>query len=440
MPKHVCIICNKEFNRKSNYDYHIENKKKPCNAIMNSVPPKSSDLEIKTENFPPKTSDFSLNSLNTSDYDDKDDIIDLLFKKPMLNDDNINKNITCLYCEKIFTRPDNLQRHLNGRCKSKLNHDELENLKNKLNSIMLDYYNLEKNYQKLETNYQSLMNNNNKVVINDENEEESNYNSNDTKTINNNINNVNNINNLKNNKINNGVINNVSIVQFGKEDINKLNLLEAMKQYLISTGGNIASNMLKYINLNKKYPENHNICITDISREFVKIHDGEKFVTKKFKNVKNDIMKNVINNTKKIMEIYEKNEKIKKSLNTQSKIKINSVSLKLVDGISAEEIVREEIREKEKTLKYQNKKQIDKENEDEYEDEHKDEYEDEHQDKNEDKNEDEYEEESEEEREFTFEERLRIEHLDKKREGLQIKSFENLKEELYNARNLLCVK
>ena len=29
--------------------------------------------------------------------------------------------------------------------------------------------------------------------------------------------------------------------------------------------------------------------------------------------------------------------------------------------------------------------------------------------------------ESEEEREFTFEERLRVEHLDKKREGLQIK-------------------
>ena len=45
--------------------------------------------------------------------------------------------------------------------------------------------------------------------------------------------------------------------------------------------------------------------------------------------------------------------------------------------------------------------------------------------------------ESEEERDFTFDERLRIEHLDKKREGLQIKSFENLKEELYNARELL---
>ena len=45
--------------------------------------------------------------------------------------------------------------------------------------------------------------------------------------------------------------------------------------------------------------------------------------------------------------------------------------------------------------------------------------------------------ESEEERDFTFDERLRIEHLDNKREGLQIKTFENLKEELYNARELL---
>ena len=42
--------------------------------------------------------------------------------------------------------------------------------------------------------------------------------------------------------------------------------------------------MLKYINLNTKYPENNNLCITDNAREIVKIHNGKKFVYKKYKN------------------------------------------------------------------------------------------------------------------------------------------------------------
>ena len=50
------------------------------------------------------------------------------------------------------------------------------------------------------------------------------------------------------------------------------------------------SNMLKYINLNEQYPENNNICMTDLSREIVKIHNGKKFVYKKFKNVKDEIL------------------------------------------------------------------------------------------------------------------------------------------------------
>ena len=376
MTIYKCINCNKEFNRKCNYDYHVENKKKPCSSTTNILPPISSDI-------PPISSVLPVNELN---------IFDLLFKKPTINEDNINKHLTCMYCEKVFTRVDNLQRHLAERCKSKATHDEMEDLKEKMKMILEDHENLKKNYE-------NLINNNEHV-------RETKNNTTNKQTINNN----NNSHNNNNNKINNGVINNINIVQFGQEDISKLNLPEAMKQYLISTGGNIASSMLKYINLNEKYPENHNICITDMSRELVKIHNGTKFVTKKFKNVKNDIMKNIVKNTRKMTDIYIKDDKIKKSDDTKTKIKINEVSLKLIDGISGEEIVREEIKEKEKLLKQKtsSKKDIDNSEDDDSE--------------------------SEEEIDFTFEERLRIEHLDKKREGLQIKTFENLKEELYNAR------
>ena len=396
MPNHICILCNKVFNRKSNYDYHVRNKKKPCIPIIKNDTPESAKVT-------PESAKITPNMTNISENTDK--MIELLFKEP-LNDNNNNNNIICIYCEKTFTRTDSLKKHQSGRCKSKVNHDDLKELKEDMKIIIANLKNLENENADLKNNYQQLEQNYNKI-LGDETHHKN------IKTINNTNNGSSNSHNNNNNNINNGVINNINIVQFGEEDMSKLNLPEAVKQYLISTGANIASNMLRYINLNEKYPENHNICITDMSRELVKIHNGKKFITKKFKNVKNEIMKNVVKNTRKIMDNYEKNDNFKKSADTKTKLKINDVSLQLIDGMSGEDIVREEIKQKEKLLNYKNssKKDIDNSEDDDSE--------------------------SEEERDFTFDERLRIEHLDKKRDGLQIKTFENLKEELYNARTLL---
>ena len=367
---YICPNCDKQFNRKSNYDNHTINKKKPCNKSHFIVPPKSSII-------PPITSIIASKT---------DNIIDIIVKRPDTNDDCC----ICTYCEKSFTRIDNLQRHLNGRCKSKINYDELDKLKEDMKLII-------NNYQKLENNYQILLNEQKiktKIVDNNEN---------NIKTINNTINNNTQIN--KGMILNNNTVN-IQVVQFGNEDIDKLNLTDAMKSYLKSTGGNIVSNMIKYINLNEEYPENNNICMTDMSREIVKIHNGKKFVYKKFKNVKEDILNKIVKNTRKIVNKYENNETLKKSNDTKNKLKINDVSLKIIDGISAENIVREEINEKENNFIF-NKINNDDDSETEIE------------------------------REFTFEERLRIEHLDKKREGMQKKTFENIKDELYNAKQLL---
>ena len=391
-----CFNCNKDFNRKSNYDKHMLNKKKPCNAINIIVPPKTTNLPPTCNNSPPKTTNSPPNSTN---------FIDILIKelKPSIN------NCVCMYCEKSFARIDSLQRHLNGRCRSKENYDELEKLKKDMKIIIQNYQMIENNYQHLENENVKLKN---KIVEIETTQKGTNFNTEPTT-----INNVNNVNNIvnNNNQINKGVIvNNIQLVQFGNEDISKLNLVDAMKSYLKSTGGNIASTMLKYINLNEQYPENNNICMTDLSREIVKIHNGEKFVYKKFKNVKDEILTKIVKNTRKIVNKYENDETLKKSTDTKNKLKINDVSLKIIDGTSAEDIVREEIKEKEKHL-IQNKNiqniikivEINKDSE------------------------------SEEERDFTLEERLRIDHLDNKRDGMQKKTFENIKDELYNAKKII---
>ena len=401
MSIYKCNLCNKEFNKKNHLDNHLYKKKKSCVLFPLKTPPNPAKtrqiaykIPPKPAKIPPKPAKIPPNPAKT--LIDTEKIIDFLFKEP-INDNNNKHCIICIYCEKIFTRGDSLKKHQIKRCKSKTNHDDLEKLKEKMDMLLENYENLKKDYQDLIKNKEIKTNSHEEKNINE------------VRTIFNNTNNGNN----SNNNINNGIINTVNIVQFGEEDISKLNLPEAVKQYLISTGGNIASNMLKYINLNEKYPENHNICITDMSRELVKIHNGKKFITKKFKNIKNDIMKNVVKNTRKLMDNYEKDNKFKKTNDAKTKLKINDVSLKLIDGLSGEDIVREEIIEKGKILNLKNNSIKDTIN-------------------NEDDNS-----ESEEDRDFTFDERLRIEHLNKKREGLQIKTFENLKEELYNARELL---
>jgi hypothetical protein len=184
--------------------------------------------------------------------------------------------------------------------------------------------------------------------------------------------------------------------------------------------------MLKYVNLNEKYPQNHNICITDLSRELVKIFNGKKFIVKKFKDAKGLILNKAILNTYKIVEKIENNKDIKKTPDHQSKMKINGVSLKLINGTSAEEIVREEIREQEKLLKDDDILLI--VDEDDEDDEKIDILEDSQTDQSIDEKK---------ERDFTSGEQLRIRHLESKQQGLQEIAIERLKEELYNGKCLV---
>jgi len=398
MVKYNCSKCNKEFNKKSNYENHI-NKKKPCVKFFNK---NTNDNEININDN--DNSKLPLNNQNITK--DENPLNETLFDKidSLLNKNIVNKGNTmsCMYCDAIFSRNDNLQRHMKERCKSKKYIDELEKLKEKLNLLSGSYQNLEKENENLKKENNELKNSNHQVT-----------------NIQNKINNTNNINNINNGIINNNNVN-IKLVQFGSENIDDLDIKEALDIYMKSTGGNIISNMLKFVNLNEKYPQNHNICMTDLSRELVKIFNGKQFIIKKFKNAKGDILCKVIKNTYKLVDKIENNNSIKKTADVKKKMKINNVSLKLIDDYSAEDIVREEIREKEKLL-------LDKKIKEEetiivIEDNDTD------TDNDSDSDVEEV------ERDFTLEEKLRIEHLEDKKKDLQAIAFERLKEELYNGK------
>ena len=116
MVNYICPKCNKDFHKKSHYVEHTENKKKPCDKSDFLVPPKSTNTLFY--------SDFVDNLKKDQEY-------------------KSNKCI-CVYCEKTFARIDSLQRHLNGRCKSKKNLDELQELKEDVKLIIVNNQSLEK--------------------------------------------------------------------------------------------------------------------------------------------------------------------------------------------------------------------------------------------------------------------------------------------------------
>jgi hypothetical protein len=135
MSKYECIKCNKVFTRKQNYLYHVNNNNRPCssnssiqNSFSSNFPPESSNLPPESSNFPPESS----NSIESKNENNSNNLNNLLFE-------NINKLIninkdhkvsnTCIYCDTIFTRNDNLLRHQRERCKSKLIMMNLKNLR-----------------------------------------------------------------------------------------------------------------------------------------------------------------------------------------------------------------------------------------------------------------------------------------------------------------------
>lgn len=350
MVEYCCEKCGKIFNRKSNYITHRDNKKKPCSNFTHKI------LTIMSKN---------------THFDEE------LFKQQDLNNNN-NSNIIehiCSNCNAKFKRKDNLKRHIKDNCKNN-NLSDVNALKEMIIMLTKEVKSLKN--QNLVTHNQT-MNNTQNI----------------TKTINSN-NNINNINNT------------INLVQFGKENLNNLDIKEAMNVFLKSTGGNIIANMLKFINFNPNYPENFNICMSDLAREIVKIYDGSKFVCKKYKNVQDQIINNISTNIYELCDKFIEDNNIKKTKNTLHKINLNNISLHLINNEDIEDLIKQQNIFNDKTLIKNTEEEngeliniTDVKND-----------------------------------ELTFEQKQKIEHYESKKLGLYEITKEKLRDELYNNKHL----
>ncbi len=356
MKVYQCKKCLKEFIKKSHLDEHL-NKKKPCGTKL-------------------------INETND-------------FNEVVIIKENIHK---CEFCNKNFSRSDNLKKHILEYCKDKkIQENNITKLQDELTFI-----------KEL-----LLKNNSNNQITTDSQNTTTNTKSHNTTTNSKNTTNTNSLNTTNSNNTTNNV--QVNICAFGKEDIDKLDIPEAMRVYLKSTGGNIIPNMLKYINLNEKYPENHNIYMTDNARELVKINNGKQMLLKKFKNAKYEIVGNVTGNINTIVDKFkESNYTNSKDIN--DKININNMSLKIINGEelfvsdseSSSDSSSDDSNMSENTLlKLEEERKIKKE---------------------------------EKYKKFMQKQQRQkyYDHLNSKRDGLQEITFEKLKEELYNGKNICC--
>ena len=260
MVLYKCENCLKEFNKKSNYLMHIEHRKTPC----------SKSPELMAPNLQ-KAQKVAPNSNYGPVFVEKHEYLN------NITNNNKNKDTICTYCNKSFVKVYGLNRHLKI-CKEKQNIiDELlmENEKLKYEQKIKD-----EEIEKLK------------------NEKKNNNNNNTNNTINT-------INNTNNNIINNNNIQ-INILNYGEEDLSKLDMEKILKY-----DNAFIEMVFRDIHCNPEIPENQNILLPSLSRYDIYVKLNNEWL----KRNKNEILKERYDSIRGyLMDLYiEESEKNKKN-------------------------------------------------------------------------------------------------------------------------------
>ena len=281
MVKRICLKCNAVFDRKFNYERHI-NKVFDCSTNKNETNDIDDLNEIKVEK--------NYICGNLQEFAKISEKFAGIYENQQFNeintgsDKNINEEYSCSYCNKTYSSKYTLERHINESCRvKKANDTEKENIFKLL--LEKDKENKDKISQ-LEEQNKLLMDKIDKLInIKETKSKKSIKSAKSTKSskITNNNQQITNTSNILNNnqKITNNTQNNNNIVMvnFGKEDLSIIDekqfIDKVIKKPNIS-GVKIPDEVLKIIHFNPQYPQLSNIYISDINREKCMVYeDGE---------------------------------------------------------------------------------------------------------------------------------------------------------------------
>ena len=258
MVKYTCTKCKKEFNKKYNFEIHI-NKKFSC------VQPQ--EILIDTQEKLIKTNNIIKIDENIIKIDENIIKIDE-------NIDENNINMCCKFCGAYYNRKDNLKRHMEKYCKvKKIQDEEKENIfkillakDEELKTQKEFNKNLEENNKELKEYIKNITNMNldlnNKVNKLIEKISVGNIN----KGVINNNNNINNINNI--------IITTDQLCNFGSEDIKQIDS-KLFKNLNGKFGKEIFLECAK--NIYNTLSKNKTLYFSDLSREKAMAWDNGKW-------------------------------------------------------------------------------------------------------------------------------------------------------------------
>ena len=316
-----CKICNKEFNQKCHYTNHL-NRIKPCEKLTKNI-----------HQYPPNIHQYppNIHQKNDTPLMEYTIVDEYIIKKR-------KKNYSCNFCNELFCRSDVLKKHLD-RCKIRKEETQDKEI------IYQELLKKMESYEKEKENQYNLIKELNNKIEKLENEKKINHTQNNR--------------NIKNQ--NNGTINTVNIIGFGKENLSKIDnktFFEALTQM----GYKIPAKMLEKIHINEKYPEYKNIYISDINRGKAMIYDGKIWKLDKYDNISDKLLDKVLNF---IEERYDeikddKSISVKKKINMENRLKILEIMKDYEEEEERErhEYLRNQCKDKIKIDLYNNREMI----------------------------------------------------------------------------------
>ena len=290
MPVYICSECGKRFEDKTKYNIHI-NRKFPC---------KKDEISSYIETNIDSVKDVGITSKMTHSTSQ----ITQNFGEITQNNSEIN--LMCQYCSKIYSRRDNLFRHIKSYCKVKKQEDN--NKKEIYNKLLKELDEIKKENEELKKINNKLISSNNNIHIKNQNIE------------------------TQNNIVN------INLIAHGREDLDKIDvkyIIEALKR-----GISCIPVITERIHFNEKYPEYQNVYISNMNQKYGMIYNGKEwklkdkdtiiedlyekkfdFLDENFENIYNQLSESQQKAFKRFLDIHEKADTDKQSRKIINKIK-----------------------------------------------------------------------------------------------------------------------
>ncbi len=267
--KYTCELCKKEFNKKSNYEYHI-GRKRPCinnNHIVDDKRLEDNQILI-VSNVSNDVSNVSNDVSNVSN-DVSNDVSNVSKQKEIFK---------CKDCHKTYHTSQALSKHK----KKHLNidyidfcRDMIKTMKKKLGEDVFKSLSLEDS-------------NNDKIIEDTEVIQ--------TRKV-----------KTKSKKVETN--NNIQLAEFGFESIYDLDDEEIKN--LIKINDDPVKELIKYFHFNDKYPQYQNIRVSNMRSSHVQVYDGNKWISMKNNDFTFDIYDCCISNITDLNNYINKNNKKK---------------------------------------------------------------------------------------------------------------------------------